>query len=144
MKMRQPHIVPLASQSQALLRELQALTGRVRFVFPSARGQVHPLNEKGVRAVLSAMGYDNTMMTPYGFRDMARTVLDEVIGYRIDCIEYRLAHTWTSNRARRQSDDSEKVCHEAYLAGFKHVVNNEEMFRQSLRSFIDPKIIAAP
>ena len=92
MKMRQPHIVPLASQSEALLRELQALTGRGRFVFPSARGQVRPLSENGVRTALRAMGYDNATMTPHGFRAMARTMLDEVLGYRIDWIEHQLAH----------------------------------------------------
>jgi integrase len=92
MKMRQPHIVPLASQSQSLLREIQALTGRGRFVFPSVRGQVRPLSENGVRTALRAMGYDNATMTPHGFRAMARTMLDEVLGYRIDWIEHQLAH----------------------------------------------------
>ena len=31
-------------------------------------------------------------MTPHGFRAMARTILDEVLGYRIDWIEHQLAH----------------------------------------------------
>lgn len=92
MKMRQPHIVPLSRQSQALLRELQALTGRGRFVFPSARGQVRSLSENGVRTALRTMGYDNLTMTPHGFRAMARTMLDEVLNYRIDWIEHQLAH----------------------------------------------------
>lgn len=38
------------------------------------------------------MGYDNTQMTAHGFRAMARTLLDEVLGYRIDWIEHQLAH----------------------------------------------------
>ena len=38
------------------------------------------------------MGYDNDMMTPHGFRAMARTILDEVLNYRVDYIEHQLAH----------------------------------------------------
>jgi len=32
-------------------------------------------------------------MTPHGFRAMARTILDEVLGERLDLIEHQLAHT---------------------------------------------------
>ena len=32
------------------------------------------------------------MMTAHGFRAMARTLLDEVLGYRPDFIEHQLAH----------------------------------------------------
>jgi integrase len=31
-------------------------------------------------------------MTPHGFRAMARTILDEVLKYRVDLIEHQLAH----------------------------------------------------
>ena len=31
-------------------------------------------------------------MTPHGFRATARTLLDEVLGYRVDWIEHQLAH----------------------------------------------------
>ena len=31
-------------------------------------------------------------MSGHGFRDMARTILDEVLGYRPDIIEHQLAH----------------------------------------------------
>jgi integrase len=31
-------------------------------------------------------------MTPHGFRAMARTILDEGGGYRVDWIEHQLAH----------------------------------------------------
>ena len=92
MKMEQPHIVPLSRQAQDILRELQRLTGRGRFVFPSARGGSRSLSENGVRTALRTMGYDNDTMTPHGFRAMARTLLDEVLGYRVDWIEHQLAH----------------------------------------------------
>src|SRR5690606_25199558 len=35
MKMREAHVVPLATQAVAILRDLQPLTGNGRFVFPS-------------------------------------------------------------------------------------------------------------
>jgi integrase len=38
------------------------------------------------------MGYDNNTMTAHGFRAMARTLLDEVLEYRVEWIEQQLAH----------------------------------------------------
>lgn len=92
MKMGQSHIVPLCRQALELLKELHALTGRGRFVFPSARGGSRPLSDNGVRVALRTMGYDNETMTPHGFRAMARTILDEVLNYRVEWIEHQLAH----------------------------------------------------
>lgn len=92
MKMRQPHIVPLCRQALEILRDLQPITGRGQYVFPSARGGSRPLSENGVRTALRTMGFENGEMTPHGFRAMARTILDEVLGYRVDWIEHQLAH----------------------------------------------------
>lgn len=91
-KTGQGHIVPLATQAVAILRELQPLTGRGVFVFPSARGKGRPMSENTVNAALRRLGYDTDMMTGHGFRAMARTVLDEVLGFRPDYIEHQLAH----------------------------------------------------
>ena len=38
------------------------------------------------------MGYTKDEMTGHGFRAMARTILDEVLGVRPDIIEHQLAH----------------------------------------------------
>jgi integrase len=92
MKMRQPHIIPLSKQALAVLDELKPLTGHGKYVFPSPRGASRPLSENGVRTALRAMGYDNDTMTPHGFRAMARTLLDEVLGMRVEWIEQQLAH----------------------------------------------------
>lgn len=92
MKMRQPHIVPLCAQALNLLRELQPLTGRGRYVFPSARGASRCLSDNAVRVALRTLGYTKEQMTPHGFRATARTLLDEVLGYRVDWIEHQLAH----------------------------------------------------
>ncbi|HAN29649.1 MAG TPA: integrase [Haliea salexigens] len=92
MKMGYAHIVPLSTQALSILQEIQPLTGRGRFVFPSARGASRCLSENGVRTALRTLGYDNETMTPHGFRAMARTLLDEVLGFRPDWIEHQLAH----------------------------------------------------
>ena len=92
MKMGEPHIIPLAEQSLTLLSELQPLTGHGKYVFPSARGQSRPLSDNGVRTALRSLGYDNDTMTAHGFRAMARTLLDEVLCFRVDYIEHQLAH----------------------------------------------------
>ncbi|MFK2905680.1 integrase arm-type DNA-binding domain-containing protein [Dyella ginsengisoli] len=92
MKMREPHLVPLAPQAVEILRELQALTGRGRYVFPSARSPQRPMSNNAVLSALRRMGYGTGEMSGHGFRAMARTVLDEVLHFRPDYIEHQLAH----------------------------------------------------
>ncbi|MCP4881719.1 MAG: integrase arm-type DNA-binding domain-containing protein [Gammaproteobacteria bacterium] len=92
MKMRQPHIVPLSTQALEILREQYLLTGTDKYVFPSARGGSRPLSDNGVRTALRTMGFDNDTMSVHGFRAMARTLLDEVLGFQPDHIEAQLAH----------------------------------------------------
>lgn len=100
MKMRQPHIVPLSRQALAHLEELHLLTGRGRFVFPSARGGSRCLSSNAIRVALRTLGYDNDTMTAHGFRAMARTILDEVLGCRVDWIEHQLAHAVKDTNGR--------------------------------------------
>lgn len=91
-KTAQPHIVPLSTQAVSILRELQPLTSRSVYVFPNARSAARPMSENAVTAALRTMGFDGNTMTGHGFRAMARTILDEVLGYRPDYIEHQLAH----------------------------------------------------
>ena len=86
------HVVPLSSQAVEALKDIQRLTGRGRYVFPSARGPSRCLSDNAMRTALRTMGYDNQTMTPHGFRAMARTLLDEELGYRVDIIEHQSAH----------------------------------------------------
>lgn len=91
MKMREEHIVPLASQAVAILRDLQPLTGRSRYVFPSLRTADRPMSENTVNAALRRLGFDGDTMTGHGFRAMASTRLNE-LGWKPDVIERQLAH----------------------------------------------------
>lgn len=91
MKMRAPHIVPLSTQAVAILRELQPLTGRGKYVFPSPRGAARCMSENAITVALRALGYDGQTMTGHGFRSMASTLLNEQ-GWNRDAIERQLAH----------------------------------------------------
>jgi len=91
MKKEGVHIVPLATQAVAILRELHPLTGSGRYVFPSAVSRLKPMSENAIRAALRSLGYTNDDMTPHGFRSMASTLLNEQ-GFNADVIEIQLAH----------------------------------------------------
>jgi integrase len=91
MKMRQQHLVPLARQSVAILRDIEPLTGRGRYVFPSPQTRERPLSDNAITAALRRMGYRGDQMSWHGFRAMASTLLNEM-GYPPDVIELQLAH----------------------------------------------------
>lgn len=91
MKMRVPHIVPLSRQAVDILREVQAVTGRGRYVFPGARTNARPMSENTVNAALRRLDYTSDQMTAHGFRSMASTLLNEQ-GWHRDAIERQLAH----------------------------------------------------
>lgn len=92
-KTKTPHIVPLAKQVVAILREIHPLTGNTPYVFPSTRTNARPISDMTMNAAMRRMGIDTrTEITGHGFRAMARTILDEVLGVRPDFIEHQLAH----------------------------------------------------
>lgn len=91
-KTNTPHIVPLSRQAVDILRELQPLTGSGRFVFPSARSNQRPMSDNAVLAAMRRAGIEKDEMSGHGFRAVARTILDEVLGVRPDFIEHQLAH----------------------------------------------------
>lgn len=92
MKMDNAHVVPLSTQAVAILSELHKLTGRGCYVFPSERGGSRPMSENTVNGALRRLGFTKDEMTAHGFRAVARTLLDEELGFRPDFIEHQLAH----------------------------------------------------
>lgn len=92
MKMKVDHVVPLSTQSVALLRSVQPITGQGRYVFPSLRTGERPMSENTINAALRGMGYSKEIHSAHGFRALARTIMDEVMGERVDLIEHQLAH----------------------------------------------------
>ncbi|MEI7868672.1 MAG: integrase arm-type DNA-binding domain-containing protein [Candidatus Methylumidiphilus sp.] len=91
MKMKTPHIVPLATQALAILEDLRPLTGAGRYLFPSERSESRPMSENTVNAALRRMGYGKDEMTGHGFRAMACSTLNE-LAWNQDVIERQLAH----------------------------------------------------
>lgn len=126
-KTKAPHVVPLASQAVAILRDLQHLTGHGEFVFPGVRSQRRPMSENTINAALRGMGFDNETMTGHGFRAMARTVLDEVLHFRPDYIEHQLAHAVKDPNGRAYNRT-------AHLAERKKMMQGWADYLDSLRS----------
>ena len=109
MKMAELHIVPLARQVVEWLRELQSITGRGKFLFPSLQTKLRPISENTVNVALRRLGYSREEMTGHGFRAMASTLLNEK-GWHPDVIELQLAHAERNkvraayNRAQRLTE----------------------------------------
>jgi len=87
-----PHIVPLAKQAVAILRELHAFTGSSEYAFPSVRSWKRPISDNTLNAALRRLGYTTEQMTSHGWRAVARTMLDERLGFAPHLIEHQLAH----------------------------------------------------
>lgn len=89
MKMKTEHVVPLSSQTMAVLKELKEIGGSSRFVFPG-RNRDKPISNNTMLFALYRLGYKGKM-TGHGFRAVASTILNET-GFRPDVIERQLAH----------------------------------------------------
>ena len=58
------------------------------------------MSENTINAALRGMGYSHDVHTAHGFRAMARTIMDEVLGERVDLFEHQLAHTMKDTNGR--------------------------------------------
>lgn len=70
------HLVPLASQSVAVLRALWPLTGAGELLFPSNRHPHKPMSENAVGYLLNRAGYHGHHV-PHGFRAAFSTIMNE-------------------------------------------------------------------
>lgn len=105
MKMRRPHVVPLAPQVLDLLRKLHELTGDGRWVFRNLHNSQSYMGKPTMIAALRRLGISAEKMTIHGFRGMASTRLNE-LGYSADIIERQLAHV-EENRTRAAYNHAE-------------------------------------
>lgn len=92
MKTGADHLVPLPHQAVEIIESLRPWSSHSPYVLPGARSPNRPMSENAVTAALAGMGLRG-IATAHGFRASARTILDEVLGYRPDIIEHQLAHT---------------------------------------------------
>lgn len=123
------HIVPLSKQTISILEELHPLTGHGRFIFSSERTPRGDrcMSENTLNAALKRLGYGKDVMTAHGFRAMARTILDEVLKFRVDFIEHQLAHAVKDPNGRAYNrtahlDERHKMMQQwsDYLDGLKN------------------------
>ncbi|OIO02697.1 MAG: integrase [Desulfovibrionaceae bacterium CG1_02_65_16] len=125
MKMRRKHLVPLAPQVAAVLKELQPVTGSGRLVFPGERTKERPISDGTLGAALRRLGYSNEELTPHGFRAMASTMLNEM-NWPADHIERQLAHA-------EQSKVRGAYNHASYLADRRNMMLKWADYLDALR-----------
>jgi len=75
-----------------LLKELHALTGHRRLLFPGLRSAERPISENTLNGALRRLGYAQDQMTGHGFRAAASSMLNESRKWSGDAIERQLAH----------------------------------------------------
>ena len=92
MKMKVAHLVPLSVQAIGVLTLLKSLTGSGKYVFPSTRGRDRCLSDNTINSAFRRMDFDGDTIVAHGFRATARTILDEILGFRVDFIEHQLGH----------------------------------------------------
>jgi integrase len=104
MKGRVEHIVPLSDQAIEALKELQAVTGDSKLLFPNEHRPNKPMSENTILYALYRMGYRGRA-TGHGFRATASTILNEQ-KWKPDAIERQLAHR-ERNKVRASYHHSE-------------------------------------
>nr|WP_315252956.1 integrase arm-type DNA-binding domain-containing protein [uncultured Duganella sp.] len=124
MKMDHDHIVPLSRQALETLRTVHPLSGHGKFVFPSIRTTDRCMSENTVNAALRGLGYSKEVMTAHGFRAMARTILDEVLGERVDLIEHQLAHAVKDPNGRAYNRTSHLPARRAMMQRWADYLEN--------------------
>ena len=91
-KTNTPHIVPLSTQAITILQEVHPFTCSSEYVFPSPRSFQRPISDNALLGALRRMDIRKDETSIHGFRATARTLLDEVLGFRPEIIEQQLAH----------------------------------------------------
>ena len=130
MKMKADHLVPLSKQAVGILRGMASMTGDGKYVFPSVRTRDRCMSENTINAALRSMGYSKDVMTAHGYRAMARTILDEVLGERVDLIEHQLAHAVKDPNGRAYNRT-------AHLPARRKMMQQWADYLDQLRAFAD-------
>jgi integrase len=127
MKMAEDLIVPLSRQAIEVVNELRPSTGGGRYLFHCERTTSRPMSENTINGALRRLGFSGNEMTGHGFRAMARTILDEVLGYRVEWIEHQLAHAVRDPNGRAYNRT-------AFMAGRREMMQGWADYLDRLRS----------
>jgi integrase len=90
MKNRIEHIVPLAPQVVAIVRELMKLNAGNPYILTNANDPEQPMSNNAWLTMLYRLGYAGRMTT-HGWRSVASTLANEQ-GFNPDAVERQLAH----------------------------------------------------
>ncbi|EAW2134078.1 DUF4102 domain-containing protein [Salmonella enterica] len=92
-KMKTQHIVPLSDQAIAILKQIEALSGHLSFIFPGEYDQDKCMSDNTVNKALRVMGYDTKKeICGHGFRAMACSALSESGLWSKEAIEKQMSH----------------------------------------------------
>lgn len=141
MKSNRDHVVPLSKQAKNILQNQLQLNASEKYVFPSARSLNRPMSDNAILVAMRSMGIPKDKMSGHGFRAMARTLLDEVLGFRVDIIEHQLAHAVKDPTGRAYNRTSHLPQREEmmqkwadYLDGLKKDANAESLISGYFRN----------
>jgi integrase len=87
------------------------------------------MSNNAVTAALRRMGIERAVTCGHGFRATARTLLDEVMGYRVDLIEAQLAHAVKDANGRAYNRTS-------FLAERRKMMNGWADYLDKLRASV--------
>lgn len=133
MKMKRPHVVPLAAQTIDILKDLHKMTGGKEYLFYSPASKSKHISNGTVLMALRRMGYERSM-TGHGFRTMASTILNEK-GYAPDVIERQLAHA-DKDKIRSAYNRAE------YMEERKKMMQDYADILDQLRKSEDKKVVS--
>ena len=85
------HIVPLSHQAVVIITEVKPISGQGRYLFPNARSDARPMSDNAILTAMRSLGIPKDEMSGHGFRAVARTLLDKVLGFRPDFIQHQLS-----------------------------------------------------
>lgn len=91
MKRDREHLVPMSKQVAKHLKEVKAVTGYSKLVFPNQRDSSKPMSKNVLTNRIRDLGYPADVMSAHGFRSTASTILHEK-GWSHEVIEVQLAH----------------------------------------------------
>ncbi|ECG5958727.1 tyrosine-type recombinase/integrase [Salmonella enterica] len=92
-KMKTQHIVPLSEQAITILKQTEALSGHLSFIFPGEYDQDKCMSDNTVNKALRVMGYDTKEeICGHGFRAMACSALSESGLWSKEAIEKQMSH----------------------------------------------------
>ncbi|EMQ2086228.1 integrase arm-type DNA-binding domain-containing protein [Salmonella enterica subsp. enterica] len=92
-KMKTQHIVPLSEQAITILKQTEALSGHLSFIFPGEYDQDKCMSDNTVNKALRVMGYDTKKeICGHGFRAMACSALSESGLWSKEAIEKQMSH----------------------------------------------------